>query len=109
MGSQPKLVMQVTVSAEECPELHRELIGMTAARRRVKRLLGLASVGLLVEQGRIGDAAISSRGHSAPPISMSLRPLGQVAAAPLVEPGGAIVGQSIGEMTDAFGKVDEKN
>ena len=109
MGAQPKLVMQVTVSAEECPELHRELIGMTAARRRVKRLLGLASVGLLVEQGRIGDAAISSRGHSAPPISMSLRPLGQFGAAPLVEPHGAIAGQSIAEMTDAFGEVDEKD
>lgn len=109
MGVQPKLVMQVTISAEECPELHRELIGMTAARRRVKRLLGLAGVGLLVEQGRLGGVATSNRGHAAPPISMSLRPLGQVDAAPPVEPGVAIVGQSIAEMTDAFGEVDEKN
>ncbi len=109
MGAQPKLVMQVTVSAEECPELHRELIGMTAARRRVKRLLGLASVGLLVEQGRIGDAAISSRGHSAPPISMSLRPLGHADPVPLAGLRGAVVGLSISEMTDAFGEVDEKD
>ena len=94
MGAQPKLVMQVTVSAEECPELHRELIGMT-------------SVGLLVEQGRIGDAAISSRGHSAPPISMSLRPLGHADPVPLAGLRGAVVGQSISEMTDAFGEVDE--
>ncbi len=109
MGAQPKIVMQVTISAEECPELHRELIGMTAARRRVKRLLGLASVGLLVEQGRLVGAATSSRGHAAPPISMSLRPLGRVGAAPMAEPHGAIAGQSIAEMTDAFGEVDEKD
>lgn len=108
MGAQPKIVMQVTISAEECPELHRELLGMTAARRRAKRLLALASVGLLVEQGRLVGAATSSRGHAAPPISMSLRPLGQVAAASLAEPKGAIVGQSIAEMTDAFGEVDAK-
>ena len=107
MGAQSKIVMQVTISAEECPDLHRELIRMTAARRRVKRLLGLAGVGFLVEQGRLGGAAISSRGHSAPPISMSLRPLGQADAVPLAEPRGANVGQSITEMTDAFGKVDE--
>jgi hypothetical protein len=109
MGAQLKIVMQVTISAEECPELHRELIGMTAARRRVKRLLALASVGLLVEQGRLAGAAISGRGHAAPPISMSLRPLGQAAAVPLVPPYGAIVGQSIAEMTDAFGEVDAKD
>lgn len=109
MGPQPKIVMQVTISAEECPELHRELIGMTAARRRVKRLLGLAGVGLLVERGRLAGAAISGRGHAAPPISMSLRPLGQAAAVPLAPPHGAIVGQSIAEMTDAFGEVDEKD
>ena len=109
MGAQSKIVMQVTISAEECPELHRELIRMTAARRRVKRLLGLAGVGFLVEQGRLGGAAISSRGHSAPPISMSLRPLGRVGAAPMAQPHGAIAGQSIAEMTDAFGEVDEKD
>lgn len=109
MEAQPKIVMQVTISAEECPELHRELIGMTAARRRVKRLLGLASVGLLVEQGRLAGVATSSRGHAAPPISMALKPLGQFGAAPLVEPHGAIAGQSIAEMTDAFGEVDEKD
>ena len=109
MGAQPKIVMQVTISAEECPELHRELLGMTAARRRAKRLLALASVGLLVEQGRLVGAATSSRGHAAPPISMSLRPLGQTAAVPLAPPRGAIVGQSIAEMTDAFGEVDEKD
>ena len=40
---------------------------------------------------------------------MSLRPLGQFGAAPLVEPHGAIAGQSISEMTDAFGEVDEKD
>ena len=109
MGAQPKIVMQVTISAEECPELHRELLGMTAARRRVKRLLGLAGVGLLVEQGRLGGVATSSRGHAAPPISMSLRPLGRVGAAPMAQPHGAIAGQSIAEMTDAFGEVDEKD
>ena len=109
MGAQPKIVMQVTISAEECPELHRELLGMTAARRRAKRLLALASVGLLVEQGRLVGAATSSMGHAAPPISMSLRPLGQPAAVPLTPPHGTIVGQSIAEMTDAFGKVDEKD
>ena len=106
MGAQPKIVMQVTISAEECPELHRELLGMTSARRRAKRLLALASVGLLVEQGRLVGAVTSSRGNAAPPISMSLRPLGQVAAPPLAEPKGVIVGQSIAEMTDAFGEVD---
>ncbi len=109
MGAQPKIVMQVTISAEECPELHRELLGMTAARRRAKRLLALASVGLLVEQGRLVGAATSSRGHAAPPISMSLRPRGQTAAVPMAPPHGAIVGQSIAEMTDAFGEVDEKD
>jgi len=109
MGAQPKIVMQVTSSAEECPELHRELLGMTAARRRAKRLLALASVGLLVEQGRLVGAATSSRGHAAPPISMSLRPLQRVGAAPMAEPHGAIAGQSIAEMTDAFGEVDEKD
>ena len=109
MEAQPKIVMQVTISAEECPDLHRELIGMTAARRRAKRLLALASVGLLVEQGRLVGAATSSRGHAAPPISMSLRPLGQVASAPRAEAKGVIVGQSIAEMTDAFGEVDEKD
>lgn len=109
MGAQPKIVMQVTISAEECPELHRELLGMTAARRRAKRLLALASVGLLVEQGRLVGAATSSRGHAAPPISMSLRPLTQTAAVPMAPPHGAIVGQSIAEMTDAFGEVDEKD
>lgn len=109
MEAQPKIVMQVTISAEECPELHRELIGMTAARRRVKRLLGLAGVGLLVEHGRLGGVATLSRGHAAPPISMSLRPLGQTAAVPMAPPHGAIVGQSIGEMTDAFGEVDGKD
>ena len=109
MEAQPKIVMQVTISAEECPELHRELIGMTAARRRVKRLLGLAGVGLLVEHGRLGGVATLSRGHAAPPISMSLRPLGQVASAPRAEAKGVIVGQSIAEMTDAFGEVDEKD
>ena len=108
MEAQPKIVMQVTISAEECPDLHRELIGMTAARRRVKRLLGLAGVGLLVEHGRLGGVATSSRGHAAPPISMSLRPLGQTAAVPMAPPHGAIVGQSIAEMTDAFGEVDAK-
>ena len=108
MEAQPKIVMQVTISAEECPELHRELLGMTAARRRAKRLLALASVGLLVEQGRLVGAATSSRGHAAPPISMSLRPLGRVGAAPMAEPHGAIAGQSIAEMTDAFGEVDAK-
>ena len=108
MGAQPKIVMQVTISAEECPELHREPLGMTAARRRAKRLLALASVGLLVEQGRLVGAATSSRGHAAPPISMSLRPLGQVASAPRAEAKGVIVGQSIAEMTDAFGEVDAK-
>lgn len=109
MGAQPKIVMQVTISAEECPELHCELVGMTAARRRVKRLLGLAGVELLVEQGRLGGVATSSRGHAAPPISMSLRPLGRVGAAPMAQPHGAIAGQSIAEMTDAFGEVDEKD
>jgi hypothetical protein len=39
---------------------------------------------------------------------MSLRPLGRVGAAPLAEPHGAIAGQSIAEMTDAFGEVDER-
>jgi hypothetical protein len=81
---------------------------MTAARRRAKRLLALASVGFLVEQGRLVGAATSSRGHAAPPISMSLRPLGQVASAPRAEAKGVIVGQSIAEMTDAFGEVDAK-
>ena len=65
MEAQPKIVMQVTISAEECPELHRELLGMTAARRRAKRLPALASVGLLVEQGRLVGAATSSRPRSA--------------------------------------------
>lgn len=110
MGTQPKIVMQVTISAEECPELHRELIGMTAARRRVKRFLGLAGVGLLVEQGRLGGAATAgSGGHAAPPISMALRPLGQARAESLAESRGALVGQSISEMTDAFGDVDEED
>jgi hypothetical protein len=40
---------------------------------------------------------------------MSLRPLGRVGAAPMAEPHGAIAGQSIAEMTDAFGEVDEKD
>jgi hypothetical protein len=40
---------------------------------------------------------------------MSLRPLGQTAAVPMAPPHGAIVGQSIAEMTDAFGEVDEKD
>jgi hypothetical protein len=39
---------------------------------------------------------------------MSLRPLGQVASAPRAEAKGVIVGQSIAEMTDAFGEVDAK-
>lgn len=109
MDAVPKIVMQVTISAEECPELLRELIGMTAARRRVKRLLGLAGVGLLVEQGRLGGAASVSRGQAAPLTSMSLKPMAQADAVPPAEPQVAIVGQSIAEMTDAFGEVDEKD
>jgi hypothetical protein len=38
---------------------------------------------------------------------MSLRPLGHVDPVPLAGLRGAVVGQSISEMTDAFGEVDE--
>lgn len=109
MEAEPKIVMQVTISAEECPELHRELIGMTAARRRVKRLLGLASVGLLVEQGRLGGGASVGRVYAAPSTSMSLKPMARAEAMPPSETQVAIVGQSIAEMTDAFGEVDEED
>ena len=39
MSASPKIVMQVTITPEECPDLHRELSGITSARRRVKRFL----------------------------------------------------------------------
>ena len=62
MEAQPKIVMQVTITPEECPDLHRELSGITSARRRVKRFLKLADLGLLVEQGRVGVSGLPQRG-----------------------------------------------
>ena len=65
MSAVPKMVMQVTITPEECPDLHRELSGITSARRRVKRLLKLAELGLLVEQGRVGVSGLPQRGAGA--------------------------------------------
>ncbi len=100
MAREPKIVMQVTIAAEECPELHRELIGITSPRRRVKRFLSLAGLGLLVEQGRLGVAAAAKRDVTNPGTSMPLKPLALKSSVPLRLP--PIGGQSIAEMADLF-------
>lgn len=102
MSAVPKMVMQVTITPEECPDLHRELSGITSARRRVKRFLKLADLGLLVEQGRVAASGLRQRGTSGAQTSMPLKPLtltGANAPSPTVTPLG---GQSIAEMADMF-------
>lgn len=102
MSTGPKIVMQVTIAAEECPELHRELICITSPRRRVKRFLSLAGLGLLIEHGRLGVAAPAQRDVTGPGTAMPLKPLAlnrSSSAPPLASPTG---GQSIAEMADLF-------
>ncbi len=102
MSASPKIVMQVTITAEECPDLHRELSGISSARRRVKRLLKLADLGLLVEQGRVGVTGPPQRTNSGAQTSMPLRPLTlKGASAPRSAPT-QLGGQSIAEMADMF-------
>jgi hypothetical protein len=97
-----KIVMQVTLNAEECPDLHRELVGMASARRRVKRLLSLASVGLLVEQGRLGGGLSVTFRPAAPTTSMSLKPLAEDEVSAPQELQAANGDQSIDDMNDMF-------
>jgi len=102
MSTAPKIVMQVTIAAEECPELHRELVGITSPRRRVKRFLSLAGLGLLVEHGRLGVAAPAQGDVAGTGTSMPLKPLApnrSASAPPRPSPTG---GQSIAEMADLF-------
>lgn len=102
MSAVPKMVMQVTITPEECPDLHRELSGITSARRRVKRLLKLADLGLLVEQGRVGVSGLLQRGAGGAPTSMPLKPLAPNGAGAPTTPAAQLGGQSIAEMADMF-------
>ncbi len=49
-----KLLLKLTVAADEMPELYRALVSVKDARRRTRRLKDLATQGLLVE--RTGSA-----------------------------------------------------
>jgi hypothetical protein len=64
MSKTNKLVMQVTLDAQEFPGLFSDLSGMRDGRRRASKLLRMAYFGWLVEQGRL--AATASGVGSAP-------------------------------------------
>lgn len=102
MTAVPKIVMQVTITPDECPDLHRELSGITSARRRVKRLLKLAELGLLVEQGRVGVSGLPQRVMGGSQMSMPLKPLASSGVGALTMPAAQLGGQSIAEMADMF-------
>lgn len=102
MSKSRKMVVQVTIAAEECPELHRRLVDITSPRRRVKRFISLAEKGLLAEQARLGIAAPAQCDVTGTGTSMPLKPLAlnRSASAPQrLSPTG---GQSIAEMADMF-------
>jgi len=102
MSKSRKMVVQVTIAAEECPELHRRLADITSPRRRVKRFLSLAEMGLFAEHVRLGVAAPAQADVTGPGTSMPLKPLAlnrSVSAPQLPSPPG---GQSIAEMADMF-------
>lgn len=102
MSAEPKIVMQVTITAEECPDLHRELSGIASARRRAKRLLKLAELGLLVERGRVGVSGLPQRGMGGSQTSMPLKPLAPSGAGAPTASAAQLGGQSIAEMADMF-------
>ncbi len=66
MGSPRKLVMQATVDAQEFPGLFEDLAAMRDGRRRASKLLRMAYLGWLVEQGRVGTMAGAMRSTPAP-------------------------------------------
>lgn len=102
MTAVPKIVMQVTITPEECPDLHRELSGITSARRRVKRLLKLAELGLLVEQGRVGVSGLPQAVMGGSQMSMPLKPLAPSGVGAPTTTAPQLGGQSIAEMADMF-------
>ena len=53
-GSDNKLLMKLTIAADETPELFRALASVKDARRRTGRLKDLASKGFMVERSGIG-------------------------------------------------------
>jgi hypothetical protein len=53
-GRDNKLLMKLTIAADETPELFRALASVKDARRRTGRLKDLASKGLMVERSGIG-------------------------------------------------------
>ncbi|WP_295638218.1 hypothetical protein [uncultured Methylibium sp.] len=56
-GSDNKLLMKLTIAADETPELFRALASVKDARRRTGRLKDLASKGFMVERSGIGISA----------------------------------------------------
>jgi hypothetical protein len=53
-GRDNKLLMKLTIAADETPDLFRALESVKDARRRTRRLKDLASKGFMVERSGIG-------------------------------------------------------
>jgi hypothetical protein len=61
-----KLLLKLTVTADEMPELFRVLVSVQDPRRRTTRLKALAAQGLLVERtGGVANAAMPRPAESA--------------------------------------------
>jgi hypothetical protein len=56
-----RLLMKLTVAADEMPELYQALVDVTNARRRASRLKNLAARGLVVERTGSTPMAPASR------------------------------------------------
>lgn len=65
MGHPHKLVMQVTVDAQDCPGLFGDLSRIGDGKRRASKLLRMAYIGWLLEQGRVGVTTIAAPGTPA--------------------------------------------
>ena len=85
-GSENKLLMKLTIAADETPELFRALASVKDARHRTGRLKDLASKGFMVERSGIGI--------------LSSEPAPRVAGATAVGPRQAPPGDTVASMLD---------
>lgn len=87
MDTDDRLLMKITVAADETPELFRSLASVKDRRRRTRRLKDLATKGLMVE--RAGVATIAT--EAAPQMAIIQPPEG---------PGRVRPGDTVSSMLD---------
>lgn len=72
-GGDNKLLMKLTIAADETPELFRALASVKDARRRTRRLKDLASKGFMVERSGMGILSSEPAPRVARPTAEGLR------------------------------------